>query len=55
MIIVQDREDNRLPFSRGIMATSLLATGIPTEEAYRLSSLIQRRLLEHGHRRIDAE
>lgn len=54
-IIVQDRAQNRLPFSRGIMATSLLATGIPTEEAYRLASLIQRRLLEHGHREIDAE
>lgn len=54
-IIVQDREDNRLPFSRGIMATSLLATGIPTEEAYRLASLIQRRLLDAGLEEIDAE
>lgn len=54
-IIVQDREDNRLPFSRGIMATSLLATGIPTEEAYRLASRIQRRLLDAGLREIDAE
>ena len=44
-IIVQDRRENRLPFSRGIMATSLLATGVPTEEAYRLSSTIQRHLL----------
>lgn len=54
-IIVQDREDNRLPFSRGIMATSLLATGIATEEAYRLASLIQQRLLDAGLREIDAE
>jgi 2-phosphoglycerate kinase len=54
-IIVQDRRDNRLPFSRGIMATSLLATGVPTEEAYRLSSTIQRRLLARGQREIDAE
>jgi len=54
-IIVQDRRDNRLPFSRGIMATSLLATGVPTEEAYRLSSTIQRRLLTRGQREIDAE
>jgi 2-phosphoglycerate kinase len=54
-IIVQDRQDNRLPFSRGIMATSLLATGVATEEAYRLASLIQRRLGAAGRREIDAE
>jgi 2-phosphoglycerate kinase len=54
-IIVEDRENNRLPFSRGIMAASLLATGIPTEEAYRLALVIQRRLVADGQRDIDAE
>ncbi len=44
-ITIHDRSDNRLPFSRGIMATSLLATGVPTEDAYRLASIIQQRLL----------
>lgn len=53
-IIVHDRSGARLPYSRGIMATSLLATGVHTEEAYRLASLIQSRLLRHGRRDVDA-
>lgn len=54
-IIVHDRRGNGLPFSRGIMATSLLATGIRTEEAYRLASLVQRELLARASREVDAE
>lgn len=54
-ITILDRAENRLPFSRGIMATSLLATGVPTEEAYRLASIIQQRLLAQGRRELDAE
>lgn len=53
--MVLDRSDHRLPFSRGIMATSLLATGVPTEEAYRLASVVQQRLLAQGKRELDAE
>jgi 2-phosphoglycerate kinase len=54
-ITVLDRADNRLPFSRGIMATSLLATGVPTEEAHRLASVVQQRLLTRGVLELDAE
>jgi 2-phosphoglycerate kinase len=54
-ITILDRADNRLPFSRGIMATSLLATGVPTEEAYRLASIVQQQLLARGKRELDAE
>ena len=54
-IVVHDRRSNGLPFSRGIMATSLLATGIRTEEAYRLASLVQLELLDRGDREVDAE
>ena len=54
-ITVLDRADNRLPFSRGIMATSLLSTCVPTEEAYRLASIIQQRLLGQGVRELDDE
>jgi 2-phosphoglycerate kinase len=54
-ITVLDRADNRLPFSRGIMATSLLATGVATEEAYRLASIVQQHLLARGVRELDAE
>jgi 2-phosphoglycerate kinase len=54
-ITVLDRADNRLPFSRGIMATSLLATGVATEEAYRLASTVQQHLLARGVSELDAE
>ena len=54
-ITVLDRADNRLPFSRGIMATSLLSTGVPTEEAYRLASTVQQHLLARGVSELDAE
>ena len=37
------------------MATSLLATGVPTEEAYRLASVVQQRLLMQGFRELDNE
>lgn len=53
-IIVHDRNGARLPYSRGIMATSLLATGVHTEEAYRLASLIQARLLHHDRHDVEA-
>lgn len=46
-IIVTDPLGTEVPFSRGVMATSLLATGVLTDEAYRLASLIQARLLHH--------
>jgi 2-phosphoglycerate kinase len=48
-LLVTNRRGEVLPFSRGIMATSLLSTGVPTEEAYRLASLVQRAL--HADRR----
>lgn len=54
-ITVEDRTGGRLPYSRGIMATSLLATGITTEDAYALASAIQRRLHASGTRRLTAE
>lgn len=54
-ITIHDRSDNRLPFSRGIMATSLLATGVATEDAYRLASIIQQRLLAARQNDFTAE
>ncbi len=37
------------------MATSLLATGVPTEDAYRLASIIQQRLLAARQNDFTAE
>lgn len=54
-LLITNRHGEVLPFSRGIMATSLLATGVPTEQAYRLALLIQRRLTGDGVTRHDAD
>ncbi|MDJ0769126.1 MAG: hypothetical protein QNJ12_10040 [Ilumatobacter sp.] len=54
-IVVVDRSGERLPYSRGIMATSLLATGVSTEEAYRLASSIQAELHRDSGRELPAE
>lgn len=43
-LMITNRRSDVLPYSRGILATSLLATGIPTEEAYRLALPVQREL-----------
>ncbi len=54
-LLIRNRQGEELPFSRGIMATSLLATGIPTEEAYRLALLVQRSLYEDRREHHDAD
>ena len=41
---VRDRVGLDLPFSRGIMASAILATGLPTDDAYRIASDIQLQL-----------
>jgi len=41
---VRDRVGPDLPFSRGIMASAILATGLPTDDAYRIASDIQRQI-----------
>ena len=43
-----------LPYSCGIMANSLLATGVTTEEAYRLATEIQGRLLAQPGTSVDS-
>jgi 2-phosphoglycerate kinase len=45
---VLNREAINLPFSRGIMASSILATGLPTDQAYRIASDIQQSLDARG-------
>ncbi len=54
-IIVRDRTGAALPYSRGIMATSLLASGVLTEEAHRLAALVQARLLHHDRHDVEAQ
>ncbi len=52
---VRDRVGLDLPFSRGIMASAILATGLPTDDAYRIASDIQRQLDSSGVTEIGAD
>ncbi len=55
LIMVRDRAGTGLPFSKGLMATSILVTGLRTEEAYRVAAEIQQRLLDRPEREIEAD
>lgn len=52
---VLDRAGAGLPFSKGLMATSILATGLRTEQAYAIATEIQQRLKERRAQVIDAD
>lgn len=51
---VLDRDSNELPFSKGILATSILATGADTPRAYDIAEAVQRHLIAQSISRIDA-
>lgn len=55
VIQVRDRAGVGLPFSKGLMATSILATGVETDIAYRIAADIERKLRDHHRREIGAE
>ena len=55
VITVIDRDAVNLPFSKGIMATSILATGVDTPTAHRLAKLIERDLIARDVREISAD
>lgn len=52
---VVDRLGNELPFSKGILATSILATGIQTPSAYDVARIIQERLKGDNTEQISSE
>ncbi len=52
---VVDRLGNTLPFSKGILATSILATGIETPSAYDVARSIQDQLQRNSTERVDSE
>lgn len=54
-LVVHDRAGARLPFSRGIMATSLLATGLATSDAYRLATMLYEELRAEDVREIEGD
>ena len=54
-IDVRDRAGIGLPFSKGIMATSILATGMETARAHRIAAGVERDLRRRGASRIEAD
>ena len=63
-LVIVDQEGN-LPFSKGLMAQSLMATGLPPERAYNVAAAVRARSAAHraaahhagrpaGHRSRDA-
>jgi 2-phosphoglycerate kinase len=54
-LMITNRYGEVLPFSRGIMATSLLATGLATAEAYLLATALYEELRADGRREIEAD
>lgn len=54
LVIVRDSAGVGLPFSKGLMATSILATGAETDQAYAIASEIQRELTGRAGSEIEA-
>lgn len=54
VVIVRDSAGLGLPFSKGLMATSILATGAETDQAYAIAAEIQRELTRRAGPDIDA-
>jgi len=55
LIFVKDRAGTDLPFSKGLMATSILATGLETDRSYAIAAEIQQELLRRRHSEVDAD
>lgn len=46
-IIISD-DKHGLPYSKGLMATSLMATGLPPSRSYKIARIIQQQLIDDG-------
>ncbi len=55
LIYVRGRRGGDLPFSKGLMATSILATGIETGTAHMIAAGIQKILRQSGLNEVDAD
>src|SRR5919204_5932093 len=53
--IVYSRDRAGLPYSKGLTAQQLSASGLSPERSYELAVLVERRLEERGERRIDVD
>jgi 2-phosphoglycerate kinase len=51
VVVVKDQR--RFPYSKGLMATSLMASGLPPDRSYELATQIERKLKSRGSLHID--
>jgi 2-phosphoglycerate kinase len=51
--VVTVRSDYGLPYSKGLMAHSIMATGLPPDRSFALARLIEERLREHGQAEVE--
>jgi 2-phosphoglycerate kinase len=48
-------EGNKVPFSKGLLATTLTATGLPPEQAFKVAMDVEWRLLQERDREVEVE
>lgn len=48
-------EGHKVPFSKGLLATTLTATGLPPERAYEVAMGVERQLLRKGQREVSPD
>jgi len=48
-------EGHKVPFSKGLLATTLTATGLPPERAYAVALTVERELLGEADREVDVD
>jgi len=53
--IVLSDDKHGLPYSKGLMASALMATGLPPRKSYEIATLIQKRLIDEGRFSIKVE
>ena len=52
VFVAEPEGEPRVPFSKGILAQSMMSAGLPPERAYRIAREVERQLLERGERMI---
>ncbi|MCJ7653136.1 MAG: hypothetical protein MUO75_05500, partial [Actinobacteria bacterium] len=53
-IVIAD-EEHRLPYSKGLMATSIMATGLPPGQAYNIALMVHEALRDEGKPEVTME
>ncbi|MBJ7347919.1 MAG: zeta toxin family protein [Thermoleophilaceae bacterium] len=46
--VIVVKNDSRFPYSKGLMATSLMASGLPPDRSYELATMLEQQLRERG-------